>query len=290
MDRIRFLVRFEWRFLDESIGMVVKLKKWKIKRYDREKQTQMFIQKLQLLVSMGPPGGGRNVITDRLLTKFNVINMTFPAEKQIVRIYGSMLHHHIGEFHSEVKGIGRWANWEKERNVENGRGLILYGPFSLRFSQWNNACYHRFVHECDQQNVANPCKNALSVQSKGHIEGRSLLRFYILFLYIYIRTSFDGFNRFSKASFEVTRTTNSRGKPSYVCGCTRCSASSAIDWSTTSKPINGDSGEGIFCAKIFISIFQRQGLVRGPNRGTTWKILWNNFRHRLSGEEKSVVR
>lgn len=66
----------------------------------------MFIQKLQLLVSMGPPGGGRNVITNRLLTKFNVINMTFPAEKQIMRIYGSMLHHHISEFHSEVKGIG----------------------------------------------------------------------------------------------------------------------------------------------------------------------------------------
>ncbi|XP_031370853.1 dynein heavy chain 2, axonemal [Apis dorsata] len=67
--------------------------------------TLKLIKKLQLLVSMGPPGGGRNVITNRLLTKFNVINMTFPAEKQIVRIYGSMLHHHISEFHSEVKGI-----------------------------------------------------------------------------------------------------------------------------------------------------------------------------------------
>lgn len=176
---------------------------------------------------------------------------------------------------------------ELRKRKKYGRGLILYGPFSLRFSQWNNACYHRFVHECGQQNVANPCKNALSVQSKGHIEGTSLLRFYLLFLYIYdIRTSF---NRFSKASFEVTRITNSRGKPSYVCGCTRCSVSSAIDWSTTSKPLER-GGEGIFCAKIFTSTFQRQGLVRGPNRGTTWKILWNNFRHRLSGEEKSVVR
>ncbi|XP_043512192.1 dynein axonemal heavy chain 2 [Frieseomelitta varia] len=73
--------------------------------YDREKQTQKFIQKLQLLAAMGPPGGGRNVITNRLLTKFNVINMTFPVEKQIIRIYGSMLDQHFGNFHAEVKGI-----------------------------------------------------------------------------------------------------------------------------------------------------------------------------------------
>ncbi|XP_068978772.1 dynein axonemal heavy chain 2 [Bombus flavifrons] len=73
--------------------------------YDREKQTQKFIQKLQLMAAMGPPGGGRNVITNRLLTKFNVINMTFPVEKQIIRIYGSMLNQHFGEFHAEVKGI-----------------------------------------------------------------------------------------------------------------------------------------------------------------------------------------
>lgn len=36
-------------------------------------------------------------------------------------------------------------------------------------------------------------------------------------------------NRFSKACCEVTRTINSRGKPSSVYGCTRCSASSATD-------------------------------------------------------------
>lgn len=57
------------------------------------------------MAAMGPPGGGRNVITNRLLTKFNVINMTFPVEKQIIRIYGSMLNQHFGEFHAEVKGI-----------------------------------------------------------------------------------------------------------------------------------------------------------------------------------------
>lgn len=56
------------------------------------------------MAAMGPPGGGRNVITNRLLTKFNVINITFPVEKQIVRIYGSMLNQHFSDFHAEVKG------------------------------------------------------------------------------------------------------------------------------------------------------------------------------------------
>lgn len=54
---------------------------------------------------MGPPGGGRNVISERLLTKFNVINVTFPAEKQIIRIYGTMLNQQLSEFDAEVKGI-----------------------------------------------------------------------------------------------------------------------------------------------------------------------------------------
>ncbi|XP_078053365.1 dynein heavy chain 2, axonemal kl-2 [Augochlora pura] len=73
--------------------------------YDRHKQTRRYVQRLQLMAAMGPPGGGRNVITNRLLTKFNVINMTFPVEKQIVRIYGTMLSQHLVDFHAEVKGI-----------------------------------------------------------------------------------------------------------------------------------------------------------------------------------------
>ena len=32
-----------------------------------------------LLCAMGPPGGGRQVISQHLLTRFNLINMTFPS-------------------------------------------------------------------------------------------------------------------------------------------------------------------------------------------------------------------
>jgi hypothetical protein len=32
-----------------------------------------------LLAGMGPPGGGRTVISPRLQSRFNLINMTFPS-------------------------------------------------------------------------------------------------------------------------------------------------------------------------------------------------------------------
>jgi dynein heavy chain len=32
-----------------------------------------------LLAGMGPPGGGRTVISSRLQSRFNLINMTFPS-------------------------------------------------------------------------------------------------------------------------------------------------------------------------------------------------------------------
>ena len=60
---------------------------------------------MQLIAAMGPPGGGRNTITERLLTRFNVINMTFPDEKQINRIYGTMLNQQLSDFHPEVKKL-----------------------------------------------------------------------------------------------------------------------------------------------------------------------------------------
>lgn len=60
-----------------------------------------------ILAAMGPPGGGRNVISDRLVSKFNVINMTFPTQVTIQLIFGSMLTQHFTEFPEEIKHISR---------------------------------------------------------------------------------------------------------------------------------------------------------------------------------------
>ena len=59
-----------------------------------------------LMAAMGPPGGGRNQISERLLSRFNVINLTFPSESQITRIYGTLLSQHVAEFDEDVRMIG----------------------------------------------------------------------------------------------------------------------------------------------------------------------------------------
>ncbi|KAK9890592.1 hypothetical protein WA026_011959 [Henosepilachna vigintioctopunctata] len=75
--------------------------------YDRDKQVRRYIQNMFVLTSMGPPGGGRNIISDRLLSRFNVINMTFPDDAIILKIFGTMLSQHLAEFDDEVKMAGR---------------------------------------------------------------------------------------------------------------------------------------------------------------------------------------
>ncbi|XP_074657783.1 dynein axonemal heavy chain 2-like [Tubulanus polymorphus] len=73
--------------------------------YDRLKQTIKYIKDMFLLTAMGPPGGGRMVISRRLQSRFNLINMTFPAESQIKRIFGSMINQKLQDFEEEVKPI-----------------------------------------------------------------------------------------------------------------------------------------------------------------------------------------
>lgn len=74
--------------------------------YDRLKQTVKYIKGMHLLASMGPPGGGRMVISKRLQSRFNLINMTFPQESQIKRIFGTMINQKLQDFEEEVKPLG----------------------------------------------------------------------------------------------------------------------------------------------------------------------------------------
>uniref|UniRef100_A0A8C2ZK56 Dynein axonemal heavy chain 2 n=1 Tax=Cyclopterus lumpus TaxID=8103 RepID=A0A8C2ZK56_CYCLU len=74
--------------------------------YDRQNQTLKFVKDMFLLASMGPPSGGRTHISGRLQSRFNLINMTFPHESQIRRIYSTMINQKLEGFKEEVKPIG----------------------------------------------------------------------------------------------------------------------------------------------------------------------------------------
>lgn len=58
-----------------------------------------------LVAAMGPPGGGRTEMTPRLQSVFSLINMTFPEEPQIKRIFMSMLNQVLHDFDQEVRSL-----------------------------------------------------------------------------------------------------------------------------------------------------------------------------------------
>ncbi|KAM9855172.1 dynein axonemal heavy chain 2-like [Aulostomus maculatus] len=74
--------------------------------FDLQKQTLKFVKNMILLASMGPPGGGRNQISGRLQSRFNLINMTFPEDSQIKRIYSTMINQKLQDFNEDLKPIG----------------------------------------------------------------------------------------------------------------------------------------------------------------------------------------
>ncbi|CAG9862849.1 unnamed protein product [Phyllotreta striolata] len=75
--------------------------------YDRLKQTRKYIENTLVMGAMGPPGGGRNIITERLQSCFNLINITFPDEETLARIFGSMLSQHVSDFDEVAKLVSR---------------------------------------------------------------------------------------------------------------------------------------------------------------------------------------
>lgn len=70
--------------------------------YDRRKQWRTYIKQMMLLTAMGPAGGP---ISSRTLSRFNVINMTFPDENTIQTIFGTMLGQQFHDFPFEVKNL-----------------------------------------------------------------------------------------------------------------------------------------------------------------------------------------
>ncbi|XP_048221841.1 dynein axonemal heavy chain 2 isoform X1 [Perognathus longimembris pacificus] len=92
--------------------------------YDRLKQTIKHIRDMFLMAAMGPLGGGRTAISPRLQSRFNIVNMTFPTESQIIRIFGTMINQKLQDFEEEVKPIG---------NVVTEATLDVYNTVVQRF-------------------------------------------------------------------------------------------------------------------------------------------------------------
>ncbi|RKO93650.1 dynein heavy chain and region D6 of dynein motor-domain-containing protein [Blyttiomyces helicus] len=74
--------------------------------YDRQKQTVKYISDILVVAAMGPPGGGRSMLSPRTQARFNVINMTFPNESSIHRIFATIINQKFQDFEEDVKPLG----------------------------------------------------------------------------------------------------------------------------------------------------------------------------------------
>lgn len=73
--------------------------------FDRVKIVKNYMCNLQILAAMGPPGGGRAEMTDRMLSKFHVINYTMPSEANLKRIFESLATFKFFNFPEEIKAL-----------------------------------------------------------------------------------------------------------------------------------------------------------------------------------------
>ncbi|XP_073510575.1 dynein axonemal heavy chain 2 isoform X2 [Phyllobates terribilis] len=92
--------------------------------YDRQNQSIKYVKDMLIMAAMGPPGGGRTTISGRLQSRFNLINMTFPSESQIKRIFGTMMSQKLQDFEEEVKPVG---------DVITQATIELYNAITQRF-------------------------------------------------------------------------------------------------------------------------------------------------------------
>jgi dynein heavy chain, axonemal len=75
--------------------------------YDHEKLSRKFLNKITLICGMGPPGGSREHISSRTLSRFNVLNFTFPSQDTLFRIFYVMLENHLQTFHEDVRMLAK---------------------------------------------------------------------------------------------------------------------------------------------------------------------------------------
>ncbi|EGF80533.1 hypothetical protein BATDEDRAFT_25191 [Batrachochytrium dendrobatidis JAM81] len=72
--------------------------------YDRGKELNWkYLKDVQLIGSMGTPGGGRSDIDPRFASLFAIFNITFPNDFSLLHIYSSIIEGHTTIFNDDIK-------------------------------------------------------------------------------------------------------------------------------------------------------------------------------------------
>lgn len=80
-------------------------KEWYDVENSKEIRKPVAIEDLVLMGAMGPPGGGRTFITNRIIRHFNIVTYTEIEDSVISSIFERILNHFFGKFDERVKGL-----------------------------------------------------------------------------------------------------------------------------------------------------------------------------------------
>jgi len=75
--------------------------------YDRKKFNWNDIVDMVLVAACGPPGGGRNVVTNRFFRHFSMLSISPPSRSVLFVIFFSILDGHLTMFPSDVKALAK---------------------------------------------------------------------------------------------------------------------------------------------------------------------------------------
>ena len=134
--------------------------------YDRQKQVIKHIKDMHLMAAMGPPGGGRMVISRRLQSIFSLLNMTFPNESQIKRIFGSMINQKLQEFEEDIKPLGTPITQAT---------IDVYNYVSVRFLPTPTKMHYLF----NMRDMAKVYQGMLRANKNYHDRKESMIRLWI---------------------------------------------------------------------------------------------------------------
>lgn len=120
--------------------------------YDRNNRLLKNVKNMMLIGAMGPPGGGRNTISNRLTSSFSMINLTFPEETQISYIFNTMLNQHMKPFEEYIRNIStvinvlrRTARRHWNLNVVNTRALFVLPSLGYGLTEMTITLYNAVV-------------------------------------------------------------------------------------------------------------------------------------------------
>ena len=73
--------------------------------YDKQKVVKNQICDFQLLAAMEKPGGGRPPLSNRMASKFHLLNFTVPSNQQMQKIFDTIANVKFAGFYEEIKSL-----------------------------------------------------------------------------------------------------------------------------------------------------------------------------------------